>query len=124
MSAIRLEAVKGPVRIARVYASDNPGPMDPYVASFVLEWQGAREVWIKALQGRMGRREWRAVLQLAVSLGVHTILAKRAPGHVLPLATPREDGTLAMDVRALSHRFATPGSSDFVDLDPPVGEPA
>jgi len=119
VSAIRLETVKGPVRIARVYGSDDPGPMDPYIASFVLEWDDARTVWIKALQGRMGRREWRSVLQLAVSLGVHTILAKRAPGHMLPLATPREDGTLAMDVRALSHRFATPGSSNFVDLDSP-----
>lgn len=117
MSAILLETPKGPVRVARVYATDKPGPLDPYVASFVLEWQGARVVWIKALQGRMGRREWRAVLQLAVDLGVHTILAKRAPGHVLPLATEREDGALAMDVRALSHRFASPGSSNFVGLD-------
>lgn len=122
MGAIRLEAVKGPARIARVYATDNPGPMDPYVATFVLEWQGVREVWVKALSGKMGRREWRAVLQLAVDLGIHTILAKRAPGHILPMAVEREDGTLAMDVRALSHRFATPGSSNFIDLDSPIGE--
>ena len=118
---IRLEPLKGAASIARVYDDPDPGPMAPYCATFVAEWdtEDARFLWIKSLTGSLTRRTLRELVTLLVDLGVHTVLAKRAEGHVLPLGVTDEHGITRINVARLAERFAQQGASNWIDLDPP-----
>lgn len=112
---ITLESIHGAAQIARVYETDPAGTMPPIDAVCVLEWEAPRIVWVKALKGRLSRRTLRELLCLLVDLGVHTVRAQRAEGHVLPGGVDQGDGTVRIDVRALAHRFASPGASGWAD---------
>lgn len=115
---IRLEPLASHARLARVYDGDPVDPMAPYVATFVIEWapDDARALWVKGFSGRLTRRTLRELLTMLVDLGVHTVLARRADGHVLPLGQVGEDGITRISVAQLQERFARPGASDWVEL--------
>ena len=115
--AIRLERIHGTASIARVYDEADPAPMANFCASFVAEWDGPRELWIKALQGRMTRRTLRELVTLLVEMGVHTVLARRAEQHVLPLGVVGDDGVTRIRVSDLAARFAKRGASDWIDFE-------
>lgn len=114
--AIKLERIKGLGEIARVYDCVEPEPMAPFCGVFVLEWEDARTVWIKAMLGRLTRRTLRELVQTLVDKGAWTVLARRAEGRVLPLGVLGEDGITRIRVADLAERFARPGASDWVDL--------
>ena len=115
---ILLEHIEGDGHIARVYDGE-PAAMAPYSATFIMERVGPRTCWIKALSGKLTRRTLRELVQLLVEHGVHTVLALRADGHALPGVTHVDEaGVHHIDVVALSHRFARPGASDWVELQP------
>ena len=114
---IRLEAIKGLGFLARVYDCVEPEPMAPYCATFVLEWQGPREVWIKGMHGRLTRHTLREIVAKLVEIGAHTVLAQRAEGRVLPCGVVGEDGVTRIRVADLANRFASKGASGWVDLE-------
>lgn len=116
---IRLEGIKGLGQIARVYDCVEPEPMAPFCATFVLEWQDARTVWIKAMHGRLTRHTLRELVRTLIDLGAHTVLARRADGHVLPCGQVDADGITRIrvaDLADLAERFARPGASGWADL--------
>lgn len=114
--AVRLETIEGPAQLARFYDCDDPDAMAPYEASCVLEWSGPREVWVKGMTGRLTRRTVREFVNLLVSLGVRTVVARRAEGHVLPGGVDSDDGTVRIDVGQLADRFSRAGASQWADL--------
>lgn len=114
--AIRLEVLEGPAKLARFYDSPDPEPMAPFTATCVLEWSGPREAWVKGMTGRLTRRTVREFVNLLVSLAVHTVVARRGEGHVLPGGVAGDDGTVRIDVGQLADRFARAGASQWADL--------
>ena len=115
---IRREVIRGHAQIARVYPGAEAGPSAAYIASYIIEWVSPREAWIKAFKGVMTRTMFREVLTDLIALEIHTILARRGDCHRLwKLGTEGEDGITYVDVRALAHRFASPGTSNWIDLD-------
>lgn len=115
--AIKLERLHGAAYIARMYEAEHPAPLAPFVASAVFEWSGPRELWIKAFVGKLTRRTLRDLLATLVDLQVHTVLARRADGHLLPLGTTDAAGITRIRVAELSARFSRQGASDWVDLE-------
>ena len=115
--AIVLEKLTGVAYIARMYDDEHPAPLAPFVASAVFEWVAPRDLWIKAFSGRLTRRTLRDLLTKLVELGVHTVLARRADGHILPLGVTDAEGVTRIRVADLSARFSRQGASDWVDLE-------
>ena len=114
--AVRLETIEGPAQLVRFYDCDEPDALAPYEASCVLEWSGPREAWVKGMTGRLTRRTVREFVNLLVSLAVHTVVARRGEGHVLPGGVAGDDGTVRIDVGQLADRFARAGASQWADL--------
>lgn len=115
---IRLEFLPPGSQLARVSPPGSAGDMPEVSAVFCLHWDMAdpRALWIKGFKGSMTRQGLRVLLTKLVDLQVHTVLAIRADGHVLPLGVVGPDGVTRISVQQLVDRFAKPGASDWSGL--------
>ena len=87
----------------RFYASEEPGPFEPYVAICTLLWESDKVVWIVGMHGALSRRMVRKLVRLLHDLGVTTAKAHRHPAHRLPFGEDVGDH-VEMDVTAAAAR--------------------
>lgn len=87
----------------RFYASDTPGPFEPYVATCTLLWETNAVVWIVGMHGAMSRKHVREMVQFLHAQGVTTAKAHRHPSHRLPFGVDVGDH-VEMNVAAVAAR--------------------
>lgn len=107
---IRLEHLPPGSQLARVSAPGAGDHMPPIDAVFVLHADPVEPgaVWVKGFKGQMCRATLRELLAKLVELGIDTVLATRAEGHVLPLGAMGADGVVRISVAELRQRFGGP----------------
>lgn len=105
---VRYEHVTG---ILRFY-QPGAGPMDPYVGAGTVVWRDRTSIEIRGLKAELNRRHWRALVELARSVGVERIFAKRGPGRLLPFARPADDGWQVIELVEVT----APPTTGFADL--------
>lgn len=88
----------------RFYASDEPGPFEPYVAICTLLWESSTVVWIVGMHGSLSRRHVRELARLLHDLGVTRAKAHRHPAHRLPFGEDAGDH-VEMDVTGAVQRM-------------------
>lgn len=93
----------------RFYASDTPGPFEPYVAICTLLWETDRIVWIVGMHGAMSRQMIRQLVQFLNTAGVALAKAHRHPLHRLPFGVDVDDH-VEMDVPAAARRIGVAAS--------------
>ncbi|HOX89917.1 MAG TPA: hypothetical protein PLN55_09925 [Burkholderiaceae bacterium] len=87
----------------RFYASEEPGPFEPYVAICTLLWETDNIVWIAGLHGSLSRKLLRELVEKLHGLGVSLAKAHRHPAHRLPFGVEVDDH-IEMDVATMARR--------------------
>lgn len=90
----------------RMFSAARPDPAADFDASCMLIWQTPTVVWVRLLKGALTRALMAELLQWLQAQGVHTVLARRVDGRVLPMGRKRADGTYEIDLPALAARVS------------------
>jgi len=87
----------------RFYASDEPGPFEPYAAICTLLWETDKVVWIVGMHGSLSRGMLRQLVQFLHGAGVTLAKAHRHPAHRLPFGQDVGDH-VELDVATMAAR--------------------
>lgn len=84
--------------------------MPTFHAVCTVVWRNLNEVYLTGLQGELSRRDWRELLQWLHEREIHRVVCQRAPGHLVPFATPAGNGWLLVDVGQAWQRYGMPSA--------------
>lgn len=75
--------------IIRFYEAPTDDPFADYTATCTVVWEAPGVVWIKALSGRITRKQIVELAEWLITQGVTLVKASRAHGKRLPFSTDR-----------------------------------
>lgn len=75
--------------IIRFYEAQTDDPFADYSATCTVVWEASDVVWIKALSGKITRKQIIELAEWLISQGVTLVKASRAHGKRLPFSADR-----------------------------------
>lgn len=75
--------------IIRFYEAQTDDPFADYSATCTVVWETSDVVWVKALSGKITRKQIIELAEWLISQGVTLVKASRAHGKRLPFSTDR-----------------------------------
>lgn len=112
MSYVRVQKLPLlPTFIIRAYPEENMPGMSDFQLVCTMQETAPDTVWLHGMLGISNRRIWRAIGKQLVSMGYRYIMARRAPGRILPGGKTMPDGSLQIDLVSLMDRPRDTGFS-------------
>lgn len=87
------------IEIVRIYDGENIDPYADYVAVFTLVHDSKNTVWIRALSGKLSRKNLRELVNYLYSREIFIVKADRALDRRIPFTSKRDGMYVEIDIK-------------------------